>query len=202
MRRLFIDDQPGETRNQRLAHFFTLGLIAISLGIGLALRNSLAFATTLYINNEAGIRAEYPSNWLIDFEGDYIEDYIFRVRDVNRLGFKTTIQVGVLPFTPDMTERNIADTLVLRRSLTLSTYNEIDRREFQLSPDERATAVDYTFVFTEADPFLAPLPIVVVGRDILVIRRGQAIIITFIADAATFSEDLAIFERFLSSLEL
>ena len=42
-----------------------------------------------YVNSEVGIRALYPQHWLIDTSGDYV----FRVRDLSQLGFKTTIQV-------------------------------------------------------------------------------------------------------------
>lgn len=194
----FLDDNLGDSRNQRWGHFLTLGFMALAFIIGLNLRDSTLYATDVYINNEVGIRAEYPRGWLIDFDSDYV----FRVRDINRVGFKTTIQIGLYPFTNDMTERNVLDSLSLSRPLTLSTYLEIDTRDVVLPRGEMAVSHDYTFVYTEPDPFLAPLPVVVIGRDILIVRRGQVILITFIADALTFEDDLATFDRFLSNLEL
>lgn len=194
----FIDDNVGDSRNQRWGHFLTLGFIVVALIIGLNLRDGTLYATNTYINNEVGIRADYPRGWLVDFEGDYV----FRARDINRVGFKTTIQIGLYPFTDDMTERNVLDSLSLSRPQSLSTYIEIDTSRVALPRGEMATSHDYTFVYTESDPFLAPLPIVVVGRDILIVRRGQVILISFITDALTFEEDLEIFERFLSNLEL
>jgi len=41
----------------------------------------------------------------------------------------------------------------------------------------------------------------VVGRDVLIIRRNQAILVTFQADARTYENDLAVFDRFLDALE-
>lgn len=194
----FLDDNIGDSRNQRWGHFLTLGFMVVAVIIGLNLRDGALYAADIYINNEVGIRAEYPRGWLIDFDGDYV----FRVRDISRVGFKTTIQIGLYPFTSDMTERNVLDSLSLSRPLSLSTYLEIDTRQIMLPRGEMATAHDYTFVYTEPDPFLAPLPIVVIGRDILIVRRGQVILITFVANALTFEADLATFDRFLSSLEL
>lgn len=194
----FLDDNIGDSRNQRWGHFLTLGFMVVAIIIGLNLRDGALYAADTYINNEVGIRAEYPRGWLIDFDGDYV----FRVRDISRVGFKTTIQIGLYPFTTDMTERNVLDSLSLSRPLSLSTYLEIDTRQVMLPRGEMATAHDYTFVYTEPDPFLAPLPIVVIGRDILIVRRGQVILVTFVADALTFEADLATFDRFLSSLEL
>lgn len=186
-----------DSRNQRWSNLLTLGFIVLGLAVGVYLRDSTLYATTIFINNEVGIRAEYPAGWLIDFDGDYV----FRVRDMSRVGFKTTIEVSVRPFSADMDARNVFDSLSFERSQR-STYSEIDRRAFVMPDDEVANLSEYSYVFTESDPFLAPLPVVVLGQDILVIRRGQAILITFVTDADTFEQDYPIFERFLASLEI
>jgi hypothetical protein len=99
-------------------------------------------------------------------------------------------------------ERNVLDALSLTREQTLSTYNVWSTEPFAMPDGTVATSMTYTYVATQPDPFLETIPVVVQGRDILLIRRGQAIVITFVAELKTYDEDFAIFERFLSSLEL
>jgi hypothetical protein len=65
---------------------------------------------------------------------------------------------------------------------------------------EAASMMEYSFVFRERNPFQESIPIVVLGRDLLVIRRGQAILITYLADASIYQANLDIFDRFLASL--
>lgn len=182
---------------QRWSHYFALLFGAVALFIGINLRDSALNATSVYTNSQAGIRAEYPQNWLIDEGGDYI----FRVRDVAEVGFKTTIQVAARPISAATTERNLVDALTLSRSQTLASYVAFGTRAFLLPNEIQATAVTYTYVASESNPFLESIPVVVEGIDILAISRGQAIIITFLSDSRTYDANYSRFEQFLSSLE-
>jgi hypothetical protein len=183
---------------QRWGHNLVMLFAVFAFIIGVNLRDSALNATWIYTNTEAGIRAEYPQNWLIDTEGDYI----FRVRDVSNTGYPTTIQVSVRPVSPDTPPRYIFDALTLSRSQTLASYNVLSSNRDVVLPDESlATVMNYTFAATENDPFLESVPIIIRGQDILTIRRGQAIIITFLTESVTYGENYTIFEHFISSLE-
>jgi hypothetical protein len=183
---------------QRWSNYLVIFFSLITLFGGLNLRDQSLHATSTYSNVEAGIHALYPYNWLIDNEGEYI----FRVRDMSNIGFKTTIQVNIQATGQNATARNIADAITLNRSQTLAVYNVLDINNRFLLPDETtATAISYTYAAIDPDPFLQSIPIVVQGLDILSTKRGQAIIISFIADANTFATDYPIFERFLATLE-
>ncbi len=187
-----------ETRQRRWGHYLTLGVLAAMLGLGAIFRDQIVYATVQYVNSEAGIRANYPAAWLLDEQGDYV----FRARDMAHLGYKTTIQVALLPFAEPMTARNLIDNQALRRAPTLSGYRLLRVDDtYLIGGDQPATLAEYTFVFTESNPFLEALPMVVIGRDIIIIRRGQAILISFIADADTYTRELLRFEQFLESLE-
>jgi hypothetical protein len=189
------------TQRQRWSHYLTLVFALAAFLIGVNLRDTTLYATTTYVNSQAGIRAEYPKNWLKDETNG--KGYVFRVQDTSRPGFKTTIQVAVRPVNTGVTqERNVLDALSLTREQTLSTYNVWSTEPFAMPDGTVATSMTYTYVATQPDPFLETIPVVVQGRDILLIRRGQAIVITFVAELKTYDEDFAIFERFLSSLEL
>ena len=191
--------RPAEelSQRERWSHYFVFIYAAIAVFIGLQLRSSTLDATVLYTNPQAGIRALYPQRWLIDSAGDYV----FRVRDVTQLGFKTAMQVDVQPVSINTSARNLLDTLSLNRMQTLSSYDVLENVPYTLPNEQEATAMRYVYVEGSNNPFLESIPTVVEGMDILTIRRGQAIIITFLSDSRTFDENFPIFERFLNDLE-
>jgi len=183
---------------QRWNHYLVMifGLVAFLIGVNL--RDSTLNSTTLYTNPQAGIEAEYPQGWLIDQDGDYV----FRVRDTVQIGFKTTIQVSVRPVGGATSTRSILDALTLNRSQIFAAYKVLSGFNIiELPNEQQGTRLDYTYADIESDPFLESVPVVVHGVDILTIKRGQAIIITFLSDANTYEENLPRFEQFLSSLE-
>lgn len=192
-----ISESEGLTLRQRWANVFVFLISILMLLFGLNLRNQVATATTYYESFEAGIRAFYPENWLIDNSGDYV----FRVRDMSRTGYKTTFQVAVRPVGPDAQERNLADRLTLDRLQTFTDYRVQPLVPYLLPNGIEAQAMSYTFVATEASPFLQGVPTVVRGLDILAIRGGQAVIISYRADEQNFEDEFARFERFLQNLE-
>lgn len=192
-----ISKEETSSFRQRWSHYFVLIFGAVGFLIGLNLRDSAINATTLYTNSQAGIRADYPANWLIDEAGDYI----FRVRDISLPGFKTTIQVSTVPVSANSSSRTVFDALTLNRAQVLANYNVLSEEPYNLPNDVVATAMSYTYVSSEPNPFLQGIPVVVSGLDILTIQRGQAIIITFLADARSYDEYLPVFNQFLSNLE-
>jgi hypothetical protein len=194
-----IIDTSGElTARQRWAHNLLILFAIVAFFIGINLRESTLNATWVYTNTEAGIRAEYPQNWLIDTQGDYV----FRIRDVSQIGYPTTIQLSVQPVSSNAPPRYIFDALTLNRSQTLAQYNVLSSGSSFTLPDESvATRMDYIFAATENDPFLQTVPVIVRGEDILTIKRGQAIIITFLSESTYYEQNHAIFERFIGSLE-
>lgn len=182
---------------QRWANYLTLIIGIFSLFVGFNLRDSALNATTTYLNTQAGIQANYPRNWLLDQSGDYV----FRVRDMAQRGFKTSIQVGVRPVSPDNTERNVLDALALSRVQPLAAYSVIGIEDYVLADETPAIWVISTFVDTQLDPFLQGTPTSVEGVDVIAIKRGQAIIITFLSDTQFFEQNLPIFRQFLNELE-
>lgn len=185
------------SRRQRWSHYLLIITASISFAVGYNLRDSVINALQSYTNVEAGISALYPMNWLLDTSGDYI----FRVRDSARLGFKTTMQVSIRPIGQGTDERNIIDSFTLNRSQTLSNYLVLATQPFTLPDGTSATSVFYTFVFRESNPFVESIPVIVNGLDILTISRGQVIVITFQADKDIYDTEYPLFERFLRELD-
>lgn len=195
----FVETNPDSVSNrERWNHLLAVVMACVLFTIGVNLRDSAIYASTPYSNLEAGIRVEYPRNWLIDSGGRYI----LRVRDLSSIGFKTTFQVSLQPVGVETSYRTIFDGLTLSRSQILAAYRELSRdNEFLLPNDVIAASMSYTYADVQNDPFQQSLPSVVRGTDVVVIRRGQAIIITFLADASSYQNDLPYFERFLRSLD-
>lgn len=183
---------------QRWSHYAVLGFFVVLLALGFVLRDRTLNRAVAYQDVETGIGVLYPANWLLDRAG---AEYVFRVRDMRQTGFKTTIQVSVIPIGPETSERNIADQLAVQRARQL-----IDYRLLSVSPTTfkgvAADVVTYTFVSRDPSPFLESIPAVVFGEDIILFSRGQAIVLTFRADVNAYQQEYSRFQRFLSSLEL
>jgi hypothetical protein len=191
-----ISESEGLSLRQRWANVFTILVSIFLMLFGLNLRNQVINASVYYASPQAGISANYPQNWLLDTS----EEYVFRVRDLSRTGFKTTFQVAVRPVGDDAVERNIADRLTLDRLQTLTDYRVQPLIPYPLPDGSDARAMYYSFTSSDSSPFLQAIPAVVEGLDILAIRGGQAIIISYRADASLFDEELPRFENFLREL--
>ncbi len=193
---LDLQAQSALPQRQRWAIYLSFFVIVFGLYFGFTLRESALGQNTVYSNIQAGLTVNYPEGWLLDEDGNYI----FRVRDMTTLGFKTVIQVQTLPISNDTVERNLLDQLTLRRSQFLIDYNILGYSDFVLPNDDIAIAMNYTFVSRDSSPFLEGISSVVVGLDILTIQRGQALVITFRADSSIYDQELAVFNQFLENL--
>ncbi len=190
------ETQQPASFNQRWSHYFVMIFGIAGFLIGINLRDSALSATSLYVNTQAGISAQYPQNWLIDEAGDYI----FRVRNASNVGYATTIQVATRPVSASTSPRSILDSLSLNRAQTLAEYNVLAETDYLLPDDIPATSMLYAFAISSPNPFLQSVPVVVQGQDILTIQRGQAIIITFLSEANTYEQNLPIFNQFITTL--
>lgn len=172
-------------------------LIIAGLLIGLNQRDRALNRSSEYSNFEAGITARYPARWLLDES----PDTIFRARDMSLPGFKTEIQLSSLPIGADSAERNIFDRLSMRRAQVLIDYSVLGYGSYTLADDSQALTMAYSYVARDASPFLAGSPAIVRGLDILTLRRGQALVISFRADTAVYDEELGTLSRFMETLQ-
>lgn len=182
---------------QRWSIAFTYMLIILGLALGVYQRDSTLNLASEYSNLEAGISAKYPARWLLEESGPYI----FRVRDMAHRGFNTVIEVSAAPVGSDTSERNILDQLTLRRAQVLIDYTVLAYDEFRLFDESRAISMSYSFVSRDSNPFLEGVSSIVYGLDILTIRRGQALIIAFRADADIYLRELETLRWFVQNLE-
>lgn len=182
---------------QRWSIAFAYLLIVLGLALGVNQRDSTLNLASEYSNLEAGISAKYPARWLLEETGAYI----FRVRDMAHRGFNTVIEVSAAPVGSDTSERNILDQLTLQRAQVLTDYAVLAYDEFRLADDSPAISMSYSFVSRDSNPFLEGVSSIVYGLDILTIRRGQALIIAFRADADIYLRELETLRWFVQNLE-
>lgn len=182
---------------QRWSIAFTYMLIILGLALGLNQRDSTLNLASEYSNLEAGISAKYPARWLLEETGAFI----FRVRDMAHRGFNTVIEVSAAPVGSDTSERNILDQLTLQRAQVLTDYTVLAYDEFRLADDSPAISMSYSFVSRDSNPFLEGVSSIVYGLDILTVRRGQALIIAFRADADIYLRELETLRWFVQNLE-
>ena len=185
------------TPRQRWSIAITYMLIVLGFAIGLSQRDNTLNLASEYSNLEAGISAKYPARWLLEESGSYI----FRVRDMAHRGFNTVIEVSAAPVGSDTTERNILDQLTLQRSQVLIDYTVLGYDDYRLADDRPAVSMSYSFVSRDSSPFLEGVSSIVYGLDILTLRRGQALIVAFRADANIYQRELETLRWFIQNLE-
>lgn len=192
-----INEAEGLSLRQRWANVFTIVTCIALMILGLNLRARTLTATVFYASPEAGISGLYPQNWLLDTRGDYV----FRVRDMSRTGFKTTFLVSIQPVGDDAEERNLADRLSLDRITAFTDYRVQPLVSYDFADGREAQALAYTYVASDVSPFLNGVPTVIRGLDVLTIRGGQAVVVSLRADANDYDAVLPQFNRFLNDLQ-
>lgn len=200
MNEIYLRDADSDlTFTQRWNTYLALALAAVVLFIGITFRDNTLNATQTIEDLEAGVRAQIPSGWLLNTQSD---EYVFRAEDPNALPFKTMLQVSVLPIGPDATPRNVLDVLDFERPLSLSGYRRVSTTEETLRDGSPAIRMIYAYTQDERNPFLESVPITVQGVDVVVLRRSQAVVITYREERSVFDDNLYRFENLLQTLEI
>jgi hypothetical protein len=185
------------TRTQRWANALAVLVALGGLAAGLLFKAQILSSAKPFRDLAAGILAQYPAGWLLDTEGPYV----FRAQDPETSGYPATIQVAVQSIGADASARNILDGQTLERAQTLAAYRPLQTESFSLPDGEPAIRHEYVYVATDPNPYLEDIPAVVRGVDVVAIKRGQAIIVTFRVEADRFEEESWRLDQFLASLE-
>lgn len=185
------------TQRQRWSLSLSYLVIAVGLLVGINQRDSALNQASVYTNSEAGITAVHPARWLLEETGDFV----FRVRDMSYRGFNTQIEVSTVAVGADNSARSVFDQLSLARAQALVDYHVLGYDEYFLSDESSASSMAYSFVARDASPFLQGVSSVVSGLDILIVRRGQAVIVSFRADSRIYEREVATLRWFIENLE-
>ncbi len=195
---MILDErQQGLSRAQILNSFTVLAAAAVMMLIAVLMRSSALSATLPFIHEQSGIRARVPANWLITTDNP---DYIMQAEDPGATPFKTLLRISVLSVGEEAAPRNVVDLLTLQRAGSLSTYRVLSTEIISFG-EEEALELNYTYVQAENNPFLSAVLVVVQGRDVVVIRGSQAIVMTYLEESTRFEQNEFIFDQFLDTLE-
>jgi hypothetical protein len=178
---------------------FSTLVILLGLAIGINLRDGALNEVRLYRDVQFGITVFYPAGWSVLSS----EAFVFRARNLTERGFPTTFQISVQTAPDTISPRQVFDSISLARLQTLASYNVISSPEsIALADGTTAFVIEYAYAESEADPFLERLPAIVRGQDVITIRSGQAITITYLSSEETYETNLPIFQQFLARLRL
>jgi hypothetical protein len=201
MTRLLIeDDSPAFSMRQRWAALLTLLVAGLGMLYGLLMRNNALNATFPFINREVGITARYPARWLLEEGGTEADQFVMRATDARALPFKTTIQITLLPAGEGARTGDVLTRLDLDRAQRLPAYSSISRDSITLPDGKRGTQMIYGYAVLAADPFLQSQPVAVRAIDLVILRQGQVLVITYAAEAALFEDNQRYFDAFVRSL--
>ncbi|HRE48915.1 MAG TPA: hypothetical protein PLD47_14405 [Aggregatilineales bacterium] len=197
MSRILEQDERQLSFSQRWASYLTILVAVGGVILGVFYKNSLVGATYPFINRQVGITARYPAQWLLTEGG---AEFVLRAQDPKSLPFKTTIQVALLPTGSGARPSDILNLLDIDRARRLPGYRSLAREPFTLPNGQRSIRMEYAYASVEANPFSQAEPITVRATDIVVLRENQAVVITFLTEAAKYEANRPYFEAFLRSL--
>ena len=191
------EHQLGLSRAQ-LTNSLVIVFVAVGMMlVGVLMRNAARAATTAYLDEDSGIRVHIPAGWLLTTDSP---DFVLQAEDPNAIPFKTTLRVAVIPVSRETSSRNVIDSLILQRSASLSTFR-VGSIEITSFGEDAALEMDYAYVQSEANPFLNAVPLVVQGRDLVVVRGQQALVVSYLEQRSRFEDNGFLFDNFLARLE-
>ena len=194
---LFTEPDEPLNRRQRWAGYLTVAVVLGGVVAGFSYRSNVIDAVFPFINREVGVRALYPARWLLEEGGTR---FVLRATDPGALPYKTALQLRLIPIGEGARPAEILDLLDVDRAGRLPAYRSLGRSPITLGglPGLQMT---YAFAYTEPNPFLNTEPVTVRAVDIVVLRPGQAVVITYEAEAAAFERHRHYFTAFVRSLQ-
>ncbi len=196
---MFPNERPPLTFRQRWSSYLIILVALGGLFAGAIYRSNVINGTFLFDNPQIGISARYPSRWLLE---EAEKDVVFRARDMTELPFKTALQIRLIPTGDGARAADVLNLLDMDRAARLPAYRSLDRAPITLAAGLRGTLMFYAYASVGIDPFLQDQPITIRAEDIVLLRPGQAVVITYEAEINAFERNRHYFDNFLASLSL
>lgn len=184
------------TRRDRWADWLVIGVVAVALLLGWAVKAWAVGGTESFTHPEVDLTLNYPSGWLMGSA----EDYAFRVRDPNSGPFKTTYQVTADRLDPahPLSLVDAVNATFLSRARKLTAFRLLD---IETVGEEGQSPIAiwsrYVYVEEKPDPFRESLPAVVLGLDYTAVEGEYLYTFTLLASEANFDEAEKGFRAFI-----
>lgn len=191
------EEQRDLTRSQTINSLVVVAVAVLLMAYGAFLRSGALGATQVFVDETSGVQAQIPQGWLLTTENP---EFVVQAEDPGAIPFKTLLRITLVPVGEGATLRNVVDTLTLDRSGRLSTYRVLSIQTATIGTED-ALEMNYAYVQAEANPFLNAVPVVVRGRDVVLIRGGRAIVLTYREERERFETNEPLFDRFLDTIQ-
>jgi hypothetical protein len=179
----------------RYAEISVLVVTFIALLLGWALMNNVESRTVQF--DQDGVTAFVPAGWrTAQAQGDEL----IRATDLASRDFATTYSVRALPVAADAGVADVASLLTLNDGQKLTAYRVLESEAVTIN-GRAAYKISYAYVETDSNITHLALPTVVRGVDYVFISGGRAIVVSYHASEANFTDDFARFRQFVLSLK-
>ena len=194
-----IQATPLSHRRQLVSDGMMWILLLLGLAGAILLRQETLFESRTFVDETIGIQLRYPAAWLLEES----EDAVFRAVDVGNPRFETTMQIRVIPvrISPPVSGYTVLYTLSVNYASYLSSFRTLEFPTVSFGDFIDSQGLSYTFVSSGSNPLIQQDVVVVRGLDLVLIQRGQAFVISFLAAVDEYTAQLPFFHRFLDSLE-
>ena len=193
---------PARTRRDRWADWAVVGILAIALLLGWAVKTYAESQTNAFTDDEARLTVQYPKNWLLRAD----EKLAFQALDPDSGEFKTTYQVRSWPIdatasvTPTLAA--VLNDASLARAPGTTAFRTFDIEEGEEIDGQPTMESTYVYVVESSDLFTQHMPVVVMGLDIAMARGNQAFVFSLLASKDDFEDAEAAFRRFVKAAEI
>ncbi len=183
-------------RRETWAEALVLGLVALALLAGWALRDYVGRRTLLFAGETFSV--SYPYGWTLSKQGETV-----RFRDMRSGGIPAefavrTMQIaGITSITQTLAFEG--DAMILSRAAEMPAYRvlESDNR-FQVQ-GQPALRIAYAFVHDDPNAFQQHLPVVMRGEDVLTYQGERLVVFSLQATEADYATAQRRFYAFVES---
>jgi len=199
------------SRRDRWADWAVVGVLVVALLLGGGAMVLAQGQSETATNAEAGLTVRYPQGWLLKTGQD--ESLAFQAVDPASGVFKTTLEVRVVPISPDAAAIDatgsttsilalVLGNLSLSRAQQTTAYRQLEVKEGANIGRQPSMEAAYVYVHEGGDLFVQQLPVVVRGLDVATVRGDRAYVLSLLAAQDLLPAAQAQFRRFVASAGL
>lgn len=171
-------------RRETWAEALVLGLVALALLAGWALRGYAVWRTSLFAGETLSV--SYTYGWTLSEQGGTV-----RFRDMRSGGIPAEFAVravqivGITSITQTLAFEG--DAMILSRAAEMPAYRVLESDSHFQVQGQPALRISYAFVHDDPNAFQQHLPVIMLGEDVLTYQREHLIVFSLQAPEADYS---------------